>query len=198
MRVGLDFDNTIASYDALFAALAHERGLIEQPLPKRALRDALRRRGEDGERAWTALQAVAYGPRMVDALPSEGCETFLAACRAAGVELVIVSHKTRRAAADPCVDLHAAARAWMAANRIHDTVPVERVFFEETREAKVKRIAALGCAYFVDDLIEVFEHPLFPSAVDAILFDPHGEAAPAARPVACRAWSEIRERVLGH
>jgi hypothetical protein len=198
MRVGLDFDNTIASYDALFVALARERGLIEQPLPKRALRDSLQQRGSAGEQAWTALQAVAYGPRMVDAVPSEGCDAFLAACRAAGVELVIVSHKTRRAAADPCVDLHAAARSWMAANRIHDSVPIDRVFFEDTREAKVRRIAELGCDHFVDDLIEIFEHPLFPAQVDAILFDPHGEAHAATRPVACRAWSDIRERVLGH
>ena len=196
MRVGLDFDNTIASYDALFAALASEHGLAAAP-SKRAVRDALQARGEDGERAWTALQAVAYGPRMVDAVPSQGCTDFLATCRSAGIELVIVSHKTRTAAADPCVDLHAAARSWMAMHRIHEAIPSGRVFFEETREAKVQRIAALDCDHFVDDLIEVFEHPLFPRAVDAILFDPHGEAAPAARPVACRGWTEIRERILG-
>jgi len=197
MRVGLDFDNTIAGYDALFAELARERGLVDKALPKRALRDLLQARGPDGEKAWTALQAAAYGPRMVDAVPTPGCADFLAAGRAAGIDFVIVSHKTRRAAADPCVDLHAAARAWMAANRIHDAVPPEKVFFEETREAKVKRIATLGCDRFVDDLIEVFEHPMFPHGVDAILFDPHGEAAVHTRPVACRGWSEIRERVLG-
>jgi hypothetical protein len=196
MRVGLDFDNTIASYDALFAALAGQHGLAAAP-SKRAVRDALQARGEDGERAWTALQAVAYGPRMVDAVPSQGCTDFLTACRGAGIELVIVSHKTRKAAADPCVDLHAAARSWMAMHRIHDAVAPDRVFFEETREAKVRRIAALGCDHFVDDLIEVFEHPLFPQAVDAILFDPHGEAAPSAWPAACRGWVQIRERILG-
>ena len=196
MRVGLDFDNTIASYDALFAALAGEHGLAGAP-SKRAVRDALQARGEAGERAWTALQAVAYGPRMVDAVPSRGCNEFLAACRDAGIELVIVSHKTRKAAADPCVDLHAAARSWMAMHRIHDAVAPERVFFEESRDAKVQRIAALACDHFVDDLIEVFEHPLFPRGVDAILFDPHGEAAPAERPVACRGWREVGERILG-
>lgn len=197
MRVGLDFDNTIAGYDALFASLARDRGLVDAAPSKRAVRDLLHARGRDGEKAWTALQAVAYGPRMVDAVPTSGCTDFLAHGRAAGVEFVIVSHKSRRAAADPCVDLHAAARSWMIANGIHAAIPRERVFFEETREAKVRRIAALGCDHFVDDLVEVFEHPMFPSSVNAILFDPHGEAATASRPVACRDWSQIREHILG-
>jgi len=197
MRVGLDFDNTIAGYDALFAALARERGLADAAPSKRALRDLLQARGWDGGQAWTALQAVAYGPRMVDAVPTSGCTEFLARGHAAGVEFVIVSHKSRRAAADPCVDLHAAARAWMNANGIHAVIPRDRVFFEETREAKVRRIATLGCDHFVDDLVEVFEHPLFPSTVDAVLFDPHGEAVAASRPVACRDWSQIGEHILG-
>jgi len=197
MRVGLDFDNTIAGYDAVFAGLAQERGLVGHALPKRALRETLRARGPAGEHAWTALQAAAYGPRMIEATPTDGCAEFLAECRNRGIALFIVSHKTRHAAADPCVDLHAAARAWMAANRIYDTVPPERVFFEATRQAKIERIASLGCSHFVDDLIEVFDHPLFPSAVDAILFDPHGEAETVARPVACRDWAAIGGRVLG-
>jgi len=199
MRVGLDFDNTIAGYDELFAALAAERGFLAAPGGgKQAVKAALVARGEAGERAWTQLQAVAYGPRMMQAVPMPGCRDFLEACRDAGIELCVVSHKTRRAAADPCVDLHGAARAWMTAHRIFDLVPPERVFFEATREDKVRRIAALEPDHFIDDLVEVFEHPLFPATVDAILFDPHGEAQAPGRPVACGSWVAIRERVLGH
>ncbi len=50
MKIGVDFDNTIAGYDRLFAELAHEAGLFtEPPATKTALRDALRRRGRQEE-----------------------------------------------------------------------------------------------------------------------------------------------------
>ena len=44
MRIGVDFDNTIAKYDRLFAALAVERGLMATPPAggKTAVRDAVR------------------------------------------------------------------------------------------------------------------------------------------------------------
>ena len=62
MRVGIDFDNTIAAYDGLFARLAAERNLFaDPPAAKRRLRNELRRR-PDGESEWRRLQALAYGP----------------------------------------------------------------------------------------------------------------------------------------
>ncbi|NDC62910.1 MAG: aminoglycoside phosphotransferase family protein, partial [Planctomycetia bacterium] len=47
-------------------------------------------------------------------------------------------------------------------------------FFEETKEAKLARIAAIGCTQFVDDLPELLVHPQFPAGVRRVLFDPHG------------------------
>ena len=54
----------------------------------------------------------------------------------------------------------------------------DRVFFEDTREAKVGRIGDARCTHFIDDLEEVFLTPGFPDDVRRILFDREG--APSA------------------
>ena len=71
MRIGVDLDNTIICYDALFHALALERGWIAPARPARPVRkDAVRRAVRllpDGDEKWQALQAEAYGPRLASA-----------------------------------------------------------------------------------------------------------------------------------
>ena len=69
MRIGVDFDNTLAGYDHLFAEAARERGWSHVPLDrgKLALRDALRA-GPDGEDNWRSIQAEVYGAHMAEAV----------------------------------------------------------------------------------------------------------------------------------
>ncbi len=177
--IGIDFDNTIVCYDEVFQAVAVEQGLVpaEAATSKTAIRDHLRSVGQEDR--WTELQGTIYGPRMMDARPFPGVVEFFAACRAAGVPVAIVSHRTRYPYLGERHDLHAAARDWLARHGFHDRtgigLPVERVFFEETKEAKLARIAEVGCTHFIDDLPELLAHPLFPTDVRRILFDPHGQ-----------------------
>ncbi len=211
VRIGIDFDNTIASYDRLFAQLAHELGLIAPgvaPGGKRALRDALRAR-PDGERDWRHLQAIAYGPRLFHAVPMDGIAAFLRACRARGAEVHVVSHKTRYANAfSEGTNLHEVAMYWMRRQGFFAAdgfgLDPAQVHFEASRGDKVARIAELGIDVFIDDLAEVFAEPGFPAATRKILFAPDGEAGDGpgdARPYAgarrARHWHEIRELVLG-
>ena len=67
MRIGIDFDNTIVSYDALFYKVAVNKGLVPSDLPKSklAVRDYLRK--INNEPVWTELQGYVYGARMGDA-----------------------------------------------------------------------------------------------------------------------------------
>lgn len=205
MRIGVDFDNTIAGYDRLFARLAVEEGLLPASPGggKRAVRDGLRAR-PGGEAAWQRLQGLAYGARMAEAELIAGAAGFLERCRRAGVPVHVVSHKTRHSAFDPQrVDLRRAALGWMEAHGFFrpDGLGLDReqVFFEETRAAKIARIRALGCSHFIDDLEEVFAEPSFPRDVAAILYDPGGQAANgnggAYRSFAD--WRQITEHVLG-
>jgi hypothetical protein len=179
--IGIDFDNTIVCYDDVFARVAVELGLVppEVATSKTAIRDHLRATGQEDR--WTELQGTIYGPRMPDAPPFPGVLEFFQACRAAGVPVAIVSHRTRFPYLGERHDLHAAARDWLARHGFHDPagigLPVERVFFEETKEAKLARIANVGCTHFIDDLPELLAHPLFPRDIRRILFDPRGEHA---------------------
>ena len=72
MLLGLDFDNTLIRYDALFHQVALERAWIpaDTPRDKVAVRDYLRSVGREDD--WTLLQGIVYGTRILDAEPFEG------------------------------------------------------------------------------------------------------------------------------
>jgi len=184
MRIGIDFDNTIACYDGVFHAAALERELIPGNLPsdKTSVRDHLRSLGRDAD--FTLLQGYVYGSRMqlVNVFP--GFVETLQALRAKGHDVFIVSHKTRTPFAGPAYDLHAAAREFLGARAIVGDgdvqIPAQNVFFELTKEEKVARIAALGCDVFVDDLPEILAMDGYPAGLRAILFDPDDHYADGA------------------
>lgn len=208
MRVGIDFDNTIAGYDGLFATLAEERGLFQRaPVGKRDLRDALRQRPE-GELTWRRLQATAYGSRMGDAELQDGVARFIRTCGQTGISVSVVSHKTRHANfASDGTDLRRAATAWMEEHGFFDAMGLklcrDDIHFEDSRAAKVARISQLNCQWFIDDLEEVFAEPGFPGFARAVLYDPHGsdlettDPGPGADLLRCRHWDEIGGHVFG-
>lgn len=161
MRVGIDFDNTLAGYGKVFRAEAERLGLLPSGFRggKTVVREAL------AEEDWQRLQGQVYGRLMPQAELIAGAEAFLLRCRAEGVRVFVVSHKTRFGHFDPArIDLRDAARAWMTDRGFFDGFGVapEDVYFEETREAKVARIATLGLDHFIDDLRDVLDHPAFP------------------------------------
>ena len=204
MRIGIDFDNTIAGYDALFAEVAHQKGLIppeaEFPGTKKDVRDTVRR--EAGEAAWQRLQAVVYGPRMGDAVLIDGVGAFLDACAGRRLAVFVVSHKTAVSPVD-CegVDLRRAAWDWLEARGFFApdgfALTPGHVFFEDTRQAKIARIAALGCSHYIDDLEEVFQEDSFPPDVRRILFFPGNGALPSGPFRAFRSWPDITHDIFG-
>ena len=91
-----------------------------------------------------------------------------------GVSMVLVSHKTRRPYKGPAYDLHKATWGWLEKHDFFDPDGLgwsrEQVFLEESKQAKVARIEALGCTHYVDDLPEILE--MLPSSIQGILYDP--------------------------
>ena len=173
MLVGLDFDNTIVSYDDLFHRVAREWDLIPADLPatKQDVRDFLRRNGQEDR--WTEMQGYVYGRRMEEASPFPGVAEFFETCRVKQIPLAIISHKTRYPYRGPKYDLHTAARDWLAAQPFVNKAWVEHnVFFELTKEDKLERIARENCTHFVDDLPEFLTMPGFPNQTQPILFSP--------------------------
>jgi hypothetical protein len=200
MRIGIDFDNTLAGYDHLFAEAARGRGWMEVPLDrgKQALRDALRA-GPDGENKWRSLQAEVYGARMAEARLLDGVADFFGHCCGRGVTVSIVSHKTRYAAADPGgVDLHTISLDWMTAQGFFEDegfgIDPGLVFFEASRADKLARIAALECTHFIDDLEEVLLAPEFPKGVKRYLI---GAVVDAPGLTSCGNWRDITEDIFG-
>ncbi len=197
MRVGLDFDNTIVSYDSLFHKVALEGGWIsaDVPVSKVSVRDHLRRIGK--EEVWTEMQGYVYGGRMAEAEAFPGVTAFLLWTRANSIPVSIVSHKTRHPFLGHKYDLHEAARNWID-QCLHDAdgpfVKPERVFFELTKEDKVRRIGDEGCSLYVDDLPEILLAPGFPTATSPLLFDPDGHHNDSTLPRAAN-WGEVRQKV---
>lgn len=199
--IGIDFDNTIVSYDALIARIAVEQRWIPGSLAggtKKMLRDRLLR-GPGGQEKWTSLQALAYGERIGEAPPVPGVLEFLAGCRAAGIEVHVISHKTRVAAADRRIDLRTAAHHWMEEHGLFRPgigLSPERVHFEESRRAKLERIRHLGCDLFIDDLEETFAEPDFPTGVERILLGPPSSSVPHGT-IALPDWTAVRTHLFG-
>ncbi len=198
MRIGIDFDNTIACYDGVFHKAALERGLIPADLgaSKNAVRDYLNGSGRKDD--FTELQGYVYGARMDLVSPYAGFEGFLRAANAAGHDLFIVSHKTRTPMMGPAYDMHQAARGFLEARGFvgEDGIRSGNAFFELTKEEKVARAAALGVDVFIDDLPEILSMNGFPSGMRGILFDPDGHHAALGRFERHASWTQIQTALL--
>ena len=195
MLVGVDFDNTIVSYDALLHRLAVERGLAFADLPatKRSVKAALS--AED----WALLQAAAYGQRIGEATAFPGAVEFFRHACERGVECAIISHKTERPLVGPDTDLRAAALGWMrAAGIVGELLSEDRVHFGATPPEKAEHVRRLGCTHFVDDHVDFLTEFRLPDGVVRILFDPAAEHADVPRGLerAC-SWAEVERLVLG-
>jgi hypothetical protein len=93
-------------------------------------------------------------------------------------------------------DLRLAALRWMESNRFFDAAGLgigrDNVYFEGTRNDKVRRIRALECDVFVDDLAEVLSHAEMPATCRKILFgsEPQSEFEQYA------SWDEVRDALF--
>jgi len=196
--IGIDFDNTIVCYDALFHRVARERGLIPADLPvnKSDVRNHLRRAGQ--EDIWTEMQGYVYGARMAEAEPYPGALDFFRNCRAAGIPVCIISHKTRHPFLGERHDLHLAARQWLEQQGFFDPKKIGldrgRVYLELTKQAKIERIVQCGCTQFIDDLPELLAEPSFPN-IERILFDPNNLYTAETKFYRALNWTEIWQKL---
>lgn len=193
IRLGLDFDNTLISYDQLFHRVALDKALIPEKIPpqKNAVRDYLRQ--QDREQEWTRLQGDVYGGRILEANPYPGMQAALKTLSIRQITMWIVSHKTRTPYLGEPWDLHAAARGWLKKQGFHDSDGLawsqDKVFFELTKEAKVARILALGCTHYVDDLPEILT--MLPDSVEKILFAPAQDVPRHSDWISMSSWQEL-------
>jgi len=203
MNIGIDFDNTIASYDKLFHEVALDEDYIDRSWDgsgKTKLRNYLRSQ-PDGEKTWMKLQGLVYGKYMHCAEMMPGVANFILSCKLRNHKVFIVSHKTEYGHYDlERISLRKEALKWMKSNRFFDSeyfgIDKKNVFFAETREEKVEKIAHLKCNWFIDDLPDVFKENHFPSKTKKILF---GFSDPELLndTVVLGSWRNISDKILG-
>jgi hypothetical protein len=201
--IGVDFDNTIVTYDDVMCRVAQERGLVAAGfgMSKRQVRDSIRLR-PNGEQEWQELQAEVYGNRMDEASIADGVPVFFAQCRAHAVHVYIVSHKTENTVSGGReYNLRSAAMAWMKKNGFFDRrrfgLTKQSVFFETTRKAKIARITSLDCTHFIDDLEETFLDDSFPGKIEKILYSPAGGESCCEDVTTFTSWDAINDYFFG-
>lgn len=198
MLLGLDFDNTLISYDTLFHLVAVDWGLIPIDLPaqKNCVRDYLRQQNREDE--WTRMQGEVYGNRITEAVSFPGVLPTLQKLTQLRVPMCIVSHKTRTPYQGPAYDLHQAARNWLTQQGFFSPSGLNwgtgQVFFELTKQEKVNRIVELGCSHYIDDLPEILE--MLPGTVQPILFAPGGEVPTPTGWQQFQSWSDLPQLML--
>ena len=175
MIIGLDFDNTIVSYDSLFHKVSVEQNLINESfeINKIKIRDYLR--SVNKEDAWTEMQGYVYGKRMEEAEPFPYIKDFFLKVIDLGHKIFIISHKTKYPFLGAKYDLHEAAKNWIKKNLVRDGISeftIQNCYFEPTKDDKVKKIKEMNCDFYVDDLPEILENKYFPDNCNKILFDP--------------------------
>lgn len=199
MIIGVDFDNTIICYDAVFHQLAYESSLIPQTVSKNktAVRDYLRKIGQ--EDAWTKLQGEVYGPNIQLAKPFANVLEFFLKSKSHGHDVNIVSHKTKFPYAGKKYDLHESALHWLVKENFIDSPSHlgETLFFENTKDAKLDRINQLKCDWFIDDLPEFLNLSNFSPTITKCLFDPYKNHESYDTGPRYVSWSEISEKILG-
>ncbi len=201
-RIGVDFDNTIACYDEVFLKVANDLGylldefcLTKSQVKKRILEI------NNGDVIWQKIQGQVYGKYMHQATIFPGLLEFLWLSKCRGDDVCIVSHKSEYGHFDESkTNLRMAATAWINENLIKSTSgkvfgDISQIYFESTREEKVKRIDQIGCDFFIDDLQEIFDENNFPSRTEKILFDVNSQTKLTKIPKQFSSWRKIKKYI---
>lgn len=175
MKIGIDFDNTLISYDEIFYKYALSKGLIKDNIPKTkvGLRNYLVKNNQ--EEIFTNLQAEVYGPQILNANIFEGVLETLNYLSKSN-SLIIISHKTIFPYLGPKYKLREYADKWLKKYNLHTSCknsPISNIFYEDSFSNKTSRILELKCDLFIDDLPKVLQS--LPKNINKFLFNPNNE-----------------------
>ena len=97
MKIGIDFDNTIARYGKLFNKIAIKNNFLSKDFlfeEKECIRKSILEK-KNGKSTWMKLQGLVYGKHMLKAQINPGVINFLYGCKIRNIQVFIVSHKTK-------------------------------------------------------------------------------------------------------
>ncbi len=203
LRIGLDFDNTIANYDQAFPEVArilgYETNNLNATLNKRDLKLKLLKQ-PDGDTAWQKVQGLVYGKFIDLASLYPGVYEFVLRALASGHDIFIVSHKTELGHFDESrTPLRQAATTWLTNQKLvsdsDSKIKLQNIYYAETRDEKINKIVELQLDVFIDDLDEVLSDRSFPKRTRKILF---GSGATTSQEIlAMQSWREVGDELFG-
>ena len=158
MILGIDFDNTIIDYSKTFKHVALKDNLIKKNFPsdKQLIKKLLLEK--NFEKKWTQLQGKVYGEEISKAKIYKNCKKILKELNKKKINKFIVSHRTLYPYIGKKTNLHLSAKNWLKKNNFYDSeinFNHNEIFFEKTKNRKIKKILSLKCTHFIDDLIEI-------------------------------------------
>ncbi len=174
MIIGIDFDNTIIDYSNLFEIVAKKKKYkLNSNLNKASLKKFLIKNKKENE--WTIIQGEVYGKYIMRAKLQKGFIKLFKYLLKQNIKIFIVSHKTKYPYLGKKINLRKAATKWIEKNIINKDknfqFSIKNVYFENTIEKKINRIAKLKCDIFIDDLTKILN--LLPKNIDKFLFNPY-------------------------
>lgn len=198
MRIGLDFDNTLAIYDNIFKRLGSQYVHPDWSGTKKDLKHHLDFIS-NGQVLWQKLQGLAYGQEMHHAQLADGVANFLLMAKRRNCQVFIVSHKTEFGHYDQSkTPLREVSLKWMEDNHFfcpsHYNLSKDNVFFLSERTQKIQKITELNLDFFIDDLTEILGAENFPCNTKKILF---GSDNLSEANFSSENWDEISKYIFG-
>lgn len=188
---GFDLDNTLIDYSGAVEEYCRLKTLI--PCTNIGMLREQLGKDSSSDYEWQLAQGWLYTEGLQFAQLGLGSIDLCNYLTQQGFQLYIVSHKTSHTP-DFCgsIPLHDLATKWIKKSAIKNYFKeTERIYFEPTRRAKVKRIRELAVSYFVDDLEEVFKESEFPISTKSFLIYKTSSQNPNLKCV--RDFNEIEE-----
>ena len=192
MRIGFDFDNTIVDYDLVFTQIADELNLEYLDSPKNSIKNYYEI--ELGQpNSWKKIQFKVYCELISKISPSEKFITFLNWLIDNKHDIFIVSHKTQNIRINnKNLNLRQPAKKWIEKN-----IPnfnKERLFFESSAIAKIRKIKSLNLDFFVDDLVTILNHRQFPHVTKKILINSRWQKLNNI--YIAKNWEEVKKYII--
>jgi len=165
---GFDLDNTLIDYGPSVVEFCRMRYLPEmtsvQDL-RRYLQESL-----GGDDSWQEAQSFLYLDGLKFARPADGSMEFLDHVSKMGVNLLIISHKTRTTQTRfGSLDFRTPALEWIKNSDLSKFFKASNnIYFAETRVEKIQEISFQRPKWYIDDLVEVLADSFFP--IDTIPF----------------------------
>lgn len=205
MKIGIDLDNTIISYDRSFSITGKKLGLIPDNWfgTKLEVKNYLKK-NHNGEADWQRLQGKVYGRFLYLSELYPGIYRFLWRCKQKGFQVDIVSHKTELGHFDEeKISLRQAALDFLLEKEIYkqnSSSFINQIYFLSTKEEKIEKIKKENYSCFIDDLFDILSDPNLSKIERKFFFNPNLVLSEAGigNIENVSNWGEIENSIFGN